>query len=176
MTARRAAIALAILAVGALGCSATTRYKMLSLFFDGVPRPPEPAPPAAAAGVDSGRPTRAAGHFEHGPYAAKLCNGCHQAGAMNTLVAAGDELCFRCHALRLDKRHVHGPLASGGCLACHQPHNSPYRFLLVSQSDGFCLRCHDRAALRPLPGHAGQAEDCTACHDAHMSDKPYLLK
>jgi predicted CXXCH cytochrome family protein len=95
---------------------------------------------------------------------------------MNTLVAAGDELCFRCHALRLEKRYVHGPLASGGCMACHQPHTSPYRYLLVSASDSFCLRCHDRAGLVRIEGHLGEADNCTSCHDAHMSDKRYLLR
>jgi predicted CXXCH cytochrome family protein len=176
MKARLAAAALAILVAGALGCSSTTRYRVLNFFFDGVPRPR--AAPAAlpATAVESTGGARPAGFFEHGPYAAKLCSGCHATGAMNTLVAAGDQLCSRCHALRLDRRYVHGPLASGGCLACHEPHSSPYRHLLVSASDGFCLRCHDRAALKPIPGHAGQAEDCTACHDAHMSDRRYLLK
>jgi predicted CXXCH cytochrome family protein len=175
MRARHAAAAIALLVGVALGCSsADRRYRVLSFFFDGVPPPPvAPAPVVSTEGAPT---ARAAGFFEHGPYAAKQCGACHEAGAMNTLVAAGDELCFRCHALRLEKRYVHGPLASGGCMACHQPHTSPYRYLLVSASDSFCLRCHDRAGLVRIEGHLGEAENCTSCHDAHMSDKRYLLR
>jgi predicted CXXCH cytochrome family protein len=95
---------------------------------------------------------------------------------MNALVAPGDELCFRCHDLRLDKPYVHGPLASGGCLVCHDPHRSRYRALLVSASDGFCFHCHEASSLQPIRGHESGGERCTACHDAHMSDRPHLLK
>ena len=63
------------------------------------------------------------------------------------------QLCGRCHELDLTRRYVHGPLASGGCTVCHDPHSSRYRYLLVSDSDGFCLSCHDarRVAGRSRP-------------------------
>ena len=105
-----------------------------------------------------------------------------------------EQLCVRCHELGAAKAYVHGPLASGGCLVCHDPHRSANRFLLVSASDSFCLQCHERAGLSVLAvtegadsaaagagkdgsdGHAGDAADCTDCHDAHMSDRKYLLR
>jgi predicted CXXCH cytochrome family protein len=95
---------------------------------------------------------------------------------MNALVAPGEQLCFLCHDLGTAKRYVHGPIASGGCLVCHDPHRSQYRHLLVSDAVGFCLHCHDRAALRPVAGHAAAAGQCTDCHEAHMSDRRYLLR
>jgi predicted CXXCH cytochrome family protein len=161
-----------------IGCNATSRYEILSLFFDGVP----PPAPAEVAEEKAARVSAGAGEAPrftprgHGPYAAKMCTACHESAATNTLVAPRDQLCFHCHDLKLDKKYVHGPLASGGCLACHDPHGSRYRYLLVSEADTFCVFCHDQQAIARIEAHAGTSAQCTACHDAHMSDKPHLLK
>jgi predicted CXXCH cytochrome family protein len=168
----------ALVAALLIGCSGQSRYEILSLFFDGVPPPPpvevaEGKPAGASAGsAEESRFTPR----NHGPYAAKLCNACHESAATNTLVAPRDQLCFQCHELKLDKKYIHGPLASGGCLACHDPHGSRYRYFLVSESDTFCVYCHDRQAIARIEAHAGMQGQCTECHDAHMSDKQYLLK
>ena len=113
---------------------------------------------------------------EHGPYAAKLCDACHDRGAQNGLVAPRDQLCARCHEPQLTQRYVHGPFAAGACLECHDPHNSRFLSLLVSESDGLCFRCHDRATVARIDGHGDVGEQCAVCHDAHMSDQKYLLK
>ena len=175
--ARGALLALGALALSA-GCSNAKHHRVLAFFFDGVPDPAATvvsAAPAVQASV--GRQLVRPG--EHGPYAAKLCNACHDSQATNALVVPAEQLCLRCHELGAAKAYVHGPLASGGCLVCHDPHRSANRYLLVSASDGFCLHCHDRAALSTLPGadgHAGDAANCTDCHEAHMSDRKYLLR
>jgi predicted CXXCH cytochrome family protein len=146
------------------------------MFFDGVPPPKAEvateleSPPAASSR------TRVVGAGEHGPYAAKLCDACHERGGRNALVAPRDQLCFRCHEFKTTKKYVHGPLASGACLVCHDPHSSRFRHLLVSEADGFCLSCHDRGTVEKIAGHEGVGEQCTECHDAHMSDERYLLK
>lgn len=158
------------------GCSVEKHHRVLSFFFDGVPDPADRVEAAAPheEAVAGRRPIEPG---EHGPYAAKMCNACHDSRATNALVAPAGELCGRCHELgTASARYVHGPLASGGCLVCHDPHRSQYRHLLVSASDSFCLRCHDRAALSPAAGHAGEAADCTQCHEAHMSDRKFLLR
>jgi predicted CXXCH cytochrome family protein len=166
-----------LLAVLPIGCDATARYKVLSFFFDGVPRPVAPAVEVGKqAAVTGAVPSRQIGFRGHGPYAAKLCNACHEPGAMNALVAPVNQLCFRCHDIKMNKKYIHGPLASGGCTACHDPHSSQYRYLLVSESDSFCFYCHDRQAVARIGAHHGVEEQCTSCHDAHMSDKKYLLK
>lgn len=174
----RRAIALAALALAWWGCSATTRHRVLSTLFDGVPPPKASAAADAvadAAGV-SAESHRAAGRVQHEPYASGACDSCHDARVTNRLVAPARELCFQCHDFAPERRFVHGPLAAGGCLLCHDPHESPNRFLLVDASDGFCLRCHDAAELRPVPGHEAGRADCTACHEAHMSDRRFLLR
>jgi predicted CXXCH cytochrome family protein len=171
-TVAACAVAAVVLAIG---CNATSRYETLSFFFDGVPTPmptpgPEGQPPKAGAQAVQVR------YREHGPYAARMCNACHDPAALNVIVVPIDQLCSRCHEIKLDKKYIHGPLASGGCTACHDPHSSQYRYFLVSEADTFCTYCHNPQALERVAAHQGTDKQCTACHDAHMSDKKYLLK
>ena len=159
-------------------CSPMTRYKTLSVFFDGVPNPEEETLQARNASGDLNKPRQAAATYKmHGPYAARLCSACHQVGT-NVLVLPIDKLCFKCHDLHLDRRkYVHGPVAAGGCKICHDPHGSSFPYLLVSDARNFCLRCHDEKDIAKNEAHKGLTnEECTDCHDAHSSDKKYLLK
>ncbi len=179
MKLRRIAVCVATGAVLFIGCNATSRYEVLSTVFDGVPTP-APAARPATDGQGSASPVAVAVEEfkprDHGPYAARLCNACHESAATNALVVPREQLCFRCHEIKLDKKYIHGPLASGGCLSCHDPHGSRYRYMLVSEASTFCLYCHDRQAIAKNPAHASLEGQCTDCHDAHMSDKRYLLK
>jgi len=161
-----------------VGCGAATRHKVLTTLFDGVPPLKTATAPAATgaqpgAATDASAPAPSRGSV-HGPYGARMCGECHAVKAGFALVAPREQLCLNCHQFApAPGMIVHGPLAAGGCLVCHEPHNSPNRALLVSDSDTFCFRCHDRDRLR---GHAGGETRCTACHDAHMSPRRYLLK
>lgn len=174
------AVVASICAVAALsiGCNATSRHKVLSFFFDGVPPPrvaetTEGKQLATSAGAVR---SRKVGYRGHGPFAARMCNACHETRTTNALVAPVEQLCLRCHEFRLEKKYIHGPLASGGCRVCHEPHNSQYRYLLVSESDAFCSHCHEGQTMARIGPHGSMEEKCTACHDAHMSDKKYLLR
>jgi len=169
------AVCAAVLLFAGSACNTPTRYATLSLFFDGVPPPEAPEPTADETAVASAGP-RKTRYSEHGPYAAKACNGCHQSMSGNSFVAPRDKLCLRCHELKLDKKYLHGPLAAGGCLSCHDPHSSQYRFLLLADADTFCFRCHDRALIESNPVHTDVAGQCTVCHDPHASDNERLLR
>jgi len=177
MSGRIAASGAGLAVVFLIGCSATSRHKTLTLFFDGVPPQGEVEPTQQRITPTTiGEPSQGVPGSQHGPYAAKLCNGCHSAEATNALIAPRDELCYRCHDLATTTAYVHGPLASGGCLVCHDPHSSRYGHLLVSESGTFCLGCHDRDTVSKIEGHGDLTEGCTTCHDAHGSDTKYLLK
>lgn len=168
-----------LVALGALmvayssGCGPAARHRVLTIFFDGVPPSGGTVAPHAPSAPQRFAPS--VSFYEHGPFAAKMCQSCHEPQT-NNLVAPATELCYNCHELRLTKAYVHGPLASGGCTVCHDPHSSPNRFLLVADSSTFCIRCHDAQEVAQNPAHQGVEKQCTECHDAHMSDKRYLLK
>lgn len=168
-------VALAAMIVAySTGCGAAARHRVLTIFFDGVPAPGETTAAAHTPGAQQ-RFAPTVSFYEHGPFAAKMCQSCHEPQS-NNLIAPVTELCYNCHDLRLTQKYIHGPLASGGCTVCHDPHSSPNRFLLVADSSTFCVRCHDAQEVAKNPAHQGVEKQCTECHDAHMSDKRYLLK
>jgi predicted CXXCH cytochrome family protein len=111
----------------------------------------------------------------HGPFAAKLCDACHNKRD-NTLLMPIESLCLNCHHLNINKKYIHGPVASGGCRVCHDPHGSGYPFLLTAEPREFCPRCHDKSLIFAKEVHEGTTEQCTTCHDAHSSDMPNLLR
>lgn len=155
------------------GCGEKARYPVVRFFFDGVPVPGETKDEGKVEEKPEIHKAKIA--VEHGPYAAKQCDGCHVAGS-NMLVVPKDELCLRCHVLDIKKKNIHGPLASGGCKVCHRPHLSLYSYLLVSEPKEFCLYCHKAEDVLRNPVHKTMEAQCTACHYAHGSDKAYLLK
>jgi len=159
------------------GCAAETRYKTLSFFFDGVPLPGDhmkPGEGAAGASPDGGGGRKKGHPSIHGPYAAKMCDACHQAET-NRLLLPKEELCLKCHTFPPVRRQ-HGPLAAGGCLACHDPHRSGNQFLLVSEAKIFCMHCHDPKDIYSHEAHQGRDLVCTECHSPHGSDNEYLLR
>ncbi len=161
-----------------LSCSTPEqKYKVLSFFFDGVPRPAGLEQEAGAPAAGPGQPIQKAVPqiFEHGPYAAKYCEGCHVRGS-NRLIMPKEQLCNVCHTLGTEKRYVHGPVNSGDCMICHDPHVSAYRYLLISDETDFCFYCHEKNDVYAREVHNDHKALCTQCHDPHMSDNEYLLK
>lgn len=181
-----AGVALAVLLSG---CSPAARHRVLTFFFTGVP-PLEgtaapaatPAPPAAPVPVQVGLTNRRPPQFWfHGPYAARDCDRCHTPGHPGTFSDTKirpSELCAACHSrffarLSTDKEHwVHGPVASGNCTACHNPHRSTHRFLLRAAPEELCGRCHTPSAMTVSPAHREKAGPCLDCHDPHGGTGP----
>jgi predicted CXXCH cytochrome family protein len=163
-------VALAILFAG---CSAVTRHRVLTIFFDGVPGPvaAREGGPSPVAAASSGR---SAAVFAHGPYAARLCEACHARGDEPALPR--EQLCARCHDVRPTARVVHGPYADGSCRECHEPHSSPRRFLLVAEVGALCQRCHPRQTLVSVASHEPFDAHCTECHEPHASANDHLLR
>ena len=155
-----------------------TRYKVLSFFFDGVP-----PPGATSANEDVSKLKKREGldtagtYKEHGPYAAKLCNACHDSGS-NALILPIEELCLSCHSqvLGKGKQKLHGPVAAGGCRICHNPHGSQYPYYLIDESKKFCYYCHNEEDVLKREVHRQTSEQCTFCHSAHSSTNACLLK
>jgi predicted CXXCH cytochrome family protein len=162
------------------GCSPESRYRTLSFFFDGVPKPGEETVQVAGGKISRTSQKDAPGKIRpttHGPYAAKMCDACHQRGGSNKLILPVEELCQNCHDLNIQRKHIHGPVASGGCRVCHEPHGSGRAYLLVSEPTTFCFYCHDEAEVGSREVHQASAgTQCTECHDPHSSDGDFMLK
>jgi len=159
-------------------CSPATRHETLSFFFDGVPEPVSPAAqgPLQVLAAHDGPRVRKPGYRAHGPYGARLCGACHLSTASNSYVVPKDKLCTNCHDVDYDKAHLHGPVASGGCTDCHDPHGSAFPSLLLADASTFCYRCHDQQDVAASPSHKETTKACTECHDAHQSDREHLLR
>ena len=127
----------------------------------------------------------------HGPVAAGSCSACHVAPAAGRLgpmtLAKGATrdntapLCVGCHedvGARLKEAHVHGPVASGDCISCHDAHGSAFPLFLSASRRDSCLVCHDAvaAALGEAFPHDPAAASCGMCHDPHASAHPAQLR
>jgi predicted CXXCH cytochrome family protein len=160
-----------------LPSSSDRLYKILSFFIDGLPQPQKEKNASTESNAEStGSKGAVATYRDHGPYAANLCDACHIQSGSNELIMPIEQLCQSCHVLNLKKKYVHGPVVAGGCRVCHDPHGSPYPYLLVSESKDFCYHCHSQLDIEKREVHKKATEACTFCHDAHASDNKYLLR
>jgi predicted CXXCH cytochrome family protein len=73
--------------------------------------------------------------------------------------------------------YVHGPVAVGECLFCHDAHASNHKALLKEAVPDLCYMCHDTQDVTAIADH-GQAsyENCIRCHDSHGGSSRGLLK
>ena len=167
-------------------CSTTTRYRVLSFFFDGVPPPGSGAGTKATvegAGAVSGdieatSPAPPVRFLPHTPYRQNRCDGCHDSGSGQLIRSVEDGLCLTCHsALVAEARYVHGPVAVSDCTVCHHHHSSPYANLLVRDPVATCLQCHDRDDLSVGEHHSAIGQrSCGDCHNPHGGNDRFFLK
>lgn len=114
--------------------------------------------------------------YFHRPFLENQCDSCHETKFSQRLVVRGKELCFSCHGdFTKDKKIVHYPVSEGACIECHDPHQSPNKFLLKKAIPEICFSCHDEKDIKANPTHKGQ-NMCTDCHNAHASNEEKLLK
>lgn len=169
-------------ALAGIGCSVEKNYKLLSFFFDGVPAPKTAEEIAAETKLISGVASVSA-VSAHPAYVERRCGDCHGGSAQFGFFSQGftgldARVCLKCHAQTIAAEpRLHGPVAAGACLWCHQPHESPYQSLLVKPSPDVCLRCHEfQADAEPTPGHEQPPVDCLTCHRPHGGSNRYFLR
>lgn len=136
----------------------------------------------------------------HGPVGTGDCTICHDPhGSRNRYQLWADgkkDLCVVCH---VDKKKyldsgqknftVHGILSAKGCVICHSPHATQFRFQLTHDVNDLCVSCHTALAevedghpvvKHPVKGkidprRKGFPFTCTSCHNPHGSKYRYLL-
>lgn len=168
-----------------LSCDQVKRHRALTFFFDGVPPLGQQGPAEGLLDSDS-QDVEPGGQkpawYVHEPQ--KDCANCHRKtkrGGFSTetyLVAPVPKLCYTCHAdYSVSASFVHGPVAVGQCLFCHNPHRSKIQYLLKKPQPELCFLCHDVGMIELIPAHlAQQTSACTDCHYPHAGPTKALLK
>ncbi len=116
------------------------------------------------------------------------CDSCHSLEDGDIEIPSDlKETCFGCHDDFTrnedgeELEYVHGPVAEGECLACHNPHYSENRKLLNAWPPGeLCVQCHDDKDPRELEEGETVHEPvkellCSDCHSPHASPYEYQL-
>ncbi len=166
-------------------CDEVERHKTLTFFFDGVPPLPGEGSEATMAGSNTGDvagASRTGGWYIH--EAIKDCTQCHPSRRQRTfsrqaqLVAEVPQLCYKCHQeYTALEGWVHGPVATGECLLCHEPHKTKSEFLLLKPVPELCYQCHEPDAVRLIEHHAEPSyARCIDCHAGHASAARSLLR
>jgi len=137
------------------------------------------------------------GQPSHHPVGVLLqCNTCHDphAAQYSGLLNArnNNDFCYECHAqirVTFDDSNHDGQL----CVACHTPHGSAFRPLLVKRNPEVCFQCHPQSSFdeatktvfrnkHPVrPNHYDVNNEspltCTSsCHNPHGTDKAHMLR
>jgi predicted CXXCH cytochrome family protein len=172
-------------------CEESRRHEILTFFFDGVPPLGgyEPDANESASDVNTavsapGQTPRGSGRGTYVHEAYKDCAQCHGDTAgrgyseRREMAALVPEICYGCHSTYTEPGfYVHGPVAVGECLFCHDPHKSEHKGLLKLPIPEQCYLCHEKQSVLKIEGHAAEAyAACGECHEAHTSSERSLLK
>ena len=107
------------------------------------------------------------------------CASCHVQAPANAHRFT-DKQCVACHQMKGPKdKFVHGPVAAGDCLTCHNPHGSEEPQLVRAFGAELCQGCHVdmKATLAEKRFvHEPVKEDCASCHNPHASPARYQLR
>jgi predicted CXXCH cytochrome family protein len=179
-------ILIAVLAFFA-GCSTQNHYKTLSFFFDGVPQATIADTTVKSVKKNSSDTTskllavnKSVGSncVIHPPFRDQNCDVCHDKNAVGITNAPLQKICYQCHDDFAKKyTFLHGPIASGYCVGCHNPHSSDLPKLHKRKAQDLCLYCHELKVVLKNEVHTDIGEtNCTECHNPHGGSEIYLLK
>lgn len=175
---------LVFLGIFVVSCDEVEHHDVLTFFFEGVPPLGEGQLAEEPGDFDSRKFSHTRPEqpwFIHQPR--KDCTLCHDKSRQRVfssqtyLIKPVPELCYQCHAdYTTSASYVHGPVAVGRCLFCHNPHKSRIEYLLVEPEPQLCYLCHNIDTMKLIPAHLiKQQFACTDCHNAHTSSVKYLL-
>ncbi len=175
------------------GCDREAKHKILTFFFEGVPPlDGEKAGETGTTTIDEslqpavekkpvGTKLKQRRSVTHAPVGDCESNRCH-IGGMNSgqreLVEPMPDLCYSCHTnYHTCGDSLHGPVAVGECVFCHDPHRSKYVHLQKAPQPELCYQCHVPEEIKLVADHQEMRDTiCTNCHDPHVSSMENLLK
>lgn len=190
-------VGLLLLLSGCFKIDPLTKQKLLTSFFDGVPELPsveelckdnieelfnqyyEQKIAAADKGDSEEDPGKKNTHAStHRPWKEKNCTACHNFQTESKLLLPKNEICYLCHKNFIQGKNVHGPVAVGACLACHDPHSSGSPSLLRMSLETICFKCHKekRLAAGMHDKIVSRGMLCVDCHNPHSGNIHYFLK
>tara|TARA_R110001583_G_scaffold114876_3_gene265340 strand:- start:3594 stop:4175 length:582 start_codon:yes stop_codon:yes gene_type:complete len=167
-------------------CSPELGYGVKSFLFDGVPTPHKVEISVVNDSLqkfdDSTNKNALTStrndFYLHEPYKDKDCFSCHDENNKGKLIREPLQLCNECHD-DFNKTYevLHGPVASGNCIACHNPHKSKLKNLLVNSEQGLCLDCHNMTLIFEDKTHKDiEDTSCLECHNTHGGrDNNFLI-
>ncbi len=175
---------LVFLGIFVVSCDEVEHHDVLTFFFEGVPPLGQGQLSEEPGDYDSQRLSQRRPKqlwYVHEPR--KDCTLCHDESRQRVfssktyLIKPVPELCYECHPdYTTSASYVHGPVAVGRCLFCHNPHKSRTEHLLVEPEPQLCYLCHNIDTVSLIPAHlVKQQFACTDCHNAHTSSIKYLL-
>ena len=173
------------------GCDRAGRHKVLTFFFEGVPplendsqvvdteTPTEESPEVATVSQETTESKGQRGASTHEP--SKDCYQCHmKQGGWNQerLAEPLPDLCYSCHTdYNAANGYLHGPVAAGDCVFCHDAHQSKYVHLQKVPQPKLCYQCHIPEDIESEAHHQDLgSRTCTECHDPHIGSTRNILK
>ncbi len=185
-------IVLGFLLMYVMSCEPVQRYKILTFFFDGVPPLEGETVQTEEGPGGTGSQSRQGQQVSERPgtvwfvhEANKNCTDCHEKRttrrwslSQSIVTTPVPELCYRCHTnYPATQPYVHGPVAVGECLHCHETHKSRIAGLLKEKEPELCYQCHETIEAAQISGHPDEPiPQCTKCHDPHAGLTRMLLK
>ena len=123
-------------------------------------------------------------YFNHFPIEGEdQCQKCHNlrgdVPSYKKMIPSATCTSSQCHAQMGKEKFVHGPVGSGTCIACHNPHGTPYKNIVTRIGGDGCNICHDtkREEFKGKVIHSPVSEgECIECHDPHQSGLKFQLK
>jgi predicted CXXCH cytochrome family protein len=168
-----------------VGCQSEAGYRVLTFFFEGVPPPGsikitdrikktvQRVPPTPEEIADKKMAARLAKQKHGGKHKpARDCNNCHR-GSLGSgrrdIKKPIPDLCYSCHTdYHSSGDNLHGPVAVGECLFCHDSHASRYTKLQTAPQPNLCYMCHTQEDVALTDIHKDVLNSiCTDCHDPH---------
>lgn len=123
-------------------------------------------------------------YYTHFPVAREeQCQDCHELKrepfSYKKMIPSATCVSSQCHSKMGQANFVHGPVGSGTCIACHNPHGSSFKGMITRPGAKGCYICHEteEEEFKGKSVHAPVSEGvCTDCHDPHQSPLRYQLK